>query len=208
MAEENHPPPPPFGSHETFLYEFENRRIIARRERDYAKAISKCREMFPGISQTDPIIFYTHELFCCHGQPAEISEEIWDEALSTIQSVRISVHRHLSEVDLITPEIFSHAGDRVLIRPEFFMDGSKCDMHVYMTPATKLQKLAKFMASTMKIDEGGLLLAHRGQVLDLNKSILANGLPSGSLVQCVHLQGASGVGNVDSEGTSPPQSTQ
>ena len=88
------------------------------------------------------------------------------------------------------------------------MDGSKCDMHVYMTPATKLQKLAKFMASTMKIDEGGLLLAHRGQVLDLNKSILANGLPSGSLVQCVHLQGASGVGNVDSEGTSPPQSTQ
>ena len=82
------------------------------------------------------------------------------------------------------------------------MEGDKCDLSVYMAPAMKLQRLLKFLAVTLKVDEGRLLLAHQGLLLDPNKNILANGLSSGSVIQCIQLQEAKGTGIIDSEETS------
>ncbi|KAF4609941.1 hypothetical protein D9613_010306 [Agrocybe pediades] len=72
-----------------FLYKYQTKRILARRQPCYQDALCSCRKNFPNIPTEYHITLHTNELDICEGQMTEIAEEMWEDVVGTLKSITV-----------------------------------------------------------------------------------------------------------------------
>ncbi|KAF9563452.1 hypothetical protein CPC08DRAFT_323609 [Agrocybe pediades] len=72
-----------------FLYKYQTKRVLGRRQLSYQDALTTCRKLFPNIASSDQITLHTNELEICEGEMTEIPEEMWEDVVGALRSVTI-----------------------------------------------------------------------------------------------------------------------